>query len=562
MNDEFSPDSIADHQNSGGTFQSQIETSKEGIDFDVYADSWQLSNHRALYVNEVLALYDVLLHHGLRQTLAHKARNKADGTCISLGDSLLHFARTMYPKQRVPAWRSVDLQNYRVKICNEFGDERKLQNLRPFLKSWNNLRHPGVDTDVIDELKAMKLKAPETGRAVRSNDPEEGPLEPTELHMLSRDIAAAYETSELSLPSFGIAIFHIATGRRPAQSAALKCKDVDNTSVIRNGKPVLLTHVPRFKQGGKFRTEFRSIDWTPEFFAIFKLQRQMVGLEYSRLLEKHGWNLQSQDFMELHAQMPLFPMWSRVIATLGKLETQLEAGAHGAAMAELRKAAAGSLWHQYSIAITRTLQEAVEKAGTLSRNGTPLNMNAYRLRYSKGTDLAREGLGRNVIGWLLDHSNLISAGIYIDNLPEHAIPANRAMAMSPTMQGLAQLFRGKVVDREEDAVGGTDPKTSRIHFKGNGAASCGTRKNCGLGDRIPRCCYVCPSFQPWLEGPHLEVLQELLNERREREDALGVDHAVTKNADPTIVAVINVIQRCEARRQELTKSNNSNNGNH
>jgi integrase len=396
-------------------------------------------------------------------------------------------------------------------------------------------------------------------------DPEEGPLEPTELHTLTKDIQSAYEQDTLGLEHFSLSLFHIATGRRPSQSANLKCKDLDegravcpdSTSISDDPKAptetLLLMHVPRSKQrAATFRDEFRSVQWSPEFFAIFRMQQRMVKLEFESLLASQNWALQTQDLLAIQADLPLFPDWKRILASLHALAPVRQDGRHGEALRDLRAVATGAQWHHSGQEITKMLQAAVKAAGSTSRTGESLSINALRLRHTKGTDLAREGLGRDIIAWLLDHSTVESVKVYTDNLPEHAIPANAAMALSPTMRNLAQLFRGQIVDTEADALAGDDPRSSRIHFKGKGTATCGTRKQCGMGSRIPICCYECDHFQPWLEGPHLDVLSGLLTERHQREATLGKDHKVTKAADSTIVAIINVIQKCEVRRQELS----------
>ncbi|MDR3368690.1 tyrosine-type recombinase/integrase [Rhodoferax sp.] len=364
---------------------------------------------------------------------------------------------------------------------------------------------------------------------------------------------------------FSLSLFHIATGRRPSQSANLKCKDLDegraldpdSTSKSDDHKAptetLLLMHVPRSKQhAATFRDEFRSVQWSPEFFAVFRMQQRMVQRGFESLLASHDWALQAQDLLALQADLPIFPDWKRISTSLEALAPLRHDGQHGQALQDLRAAAAGAQWHHSGQKITILLQAAVKVAGSVSRTGEPLSINALRLRHTKGTDLAREGLGRDIIAWLLDHSTVESVKVYTDNLPEHAIPANTAMALSPTMRNLAQLFRGQIVDTEADALAGDDPRSSRIHFKGKGTATCGTRKQCGMGSRIPLCCYECDHFQPWLEGPHLDVLSELLTERHQREATLGKDHRVTKAADSTIVAIINVIQKCEVRRQELS----------
>jgi hypothetical protein len=111
----------------------------------------------------------------------------------------------------------------------------------------------------------------------------------------------------------------------------------------------------------------------------------------------------------------------------------------------------------------------------------------------------------------------------------------------------AQAFQGVLVDREADAVRGAD-LSSRIKFKGQNMATCGQYGFCGANVPIP--CYTCNHFQPWLDGPHEEVLADLLSER---EHVLETTADITMVAvnDRTILAVINVIQRCEARRAEL-----------
>jgi integrase len=542
-----------------------MEKSLGGEVFDLHSDEWKLSARVTLGVAQLRALVAPTLLEGLIMTLCYYARNRTPATCKFVRQSLKNYANCMSPNQTIASWRPVDIQNYRELLNRRFGEEQYLIQLRSFLKTWYVLRYPGVDRRVFEALKEMVLKKKDAGRAVRSMDPNQGPLEPSEQNTLIRGIQSAYEHGSLDLQDFALCLFHIATGRRPGQSASLKCKDLDNTRATTSdmvtlggntrkavANNLLLMHVPRGKQhGATFRDEFRSIQWTPEFFAVFRMQQRSTQLELERLLEKHGWVLQQQDLVTLQADLPLFPDWKCILVSLKVLTTLRQEGRHGQALQDLRAAAEGAQWHRSHPNITRILRTSTLAAGSLSTMSKPLSITALRLRHTKGTDLAREGLGRDIIAWLLDHSTLESVKIYTDNLPEHAIPANAAMALSPTMQKLAQLFRGKVVDKEEDALAGKDPRASRIHFEGMATATCGSRKQCDMGTRIPLCCYECDHFQPWLEGPHLDVLTKMLAERRQREATLGKKHPVVSAVDSTIVAVINVIQRCEARRQEL-----------
>jgi hypothetical protein len=108
---------------------------------------------------------------------------------------------------------------------------------------------------------------------------------------------------------------------------------------------------------------------------------------------------------------------------------------------------------------------------------------------------------------------------------------------------------GIVVDKEQDAKRGDD-LSSRIRHNGAGAGTCGTYGYCGANAPIP--CYTCTNFQPWLDGPHEKVYQDLLNDRQ-RVYEITKDEAVTAALDRTIYAVAQVILRCKARREELAR---------
>lgn len=537
-----------------------IYTSKAGLEFSLNSDKWKLSEHVTIYVVKLGMAFSEELHTGLIKTLALYASDRSADTVRASVDALMHFARWMGPRCPISHWNVKDLQNYLTALISEFGHAAILADIRPLIKRWHKLRHEGVGSEVIEFLMKTRLKEPESGRAVRTGDPKTGPLDPVELHTLSRDLAFAFEKDRLDIAHFSLCIFHISTGRRPVQSSHLKCKDLDESRRTEAGVKQLLVHIPRVKNGGVFRSSFRCIDFAPALFSILRLQQRSTSQIFEKLLERYGWKLEERDLSFLSEELPLYPYWFRVEESLTELVLLAHSGSAGLALINLRTVCAGSRWHLPGLGVTKMLQNATKIAGTTNvRTGEPLSMSAYRFRYTKGTELAREGLGRDIIAWLLDHSRLDCVGVYQDNLPEHAIPANAAMALSPIMGELAQLFRGEVVDTEEAAIGGDDPRNSRIHFKSTPAASCSTKKQCGLGEeRIPYCCYDgCESFQPWLEGPHLEVLEEILIERRRRQLTLGSDHRITRNADSLIVSVINVIQSCEARRHELTKLTSS-----
>lgn len=172
---------------------SQIEVSLHGEAFDIYADEWKLNTRITLKVAPLRALMAPGLQVGLTMTLCHLARNRSPTGPRMLSSILKDFAKHVSPGKPIADWRVVDLQNYRETLIQRFGHESYLIKLRSFLKAWYDLRYPGMDRKVYEALNEMTFNGPEKGRAVRSMDPKKGPLEPTELHTLAKDIQSAYE---------------------------------------------------------------------------------------------------------------------------------------------------------------------------------------------------------------------------------------------------------------------------------------------------------------------------------------------------------------------------------
>ena len=289
---------------------------------------------------------------------------------------------------------------------------------------------------------------------------------------------------------------------------------------------MFLIHIPRAKQRGEvFRDSFKTFAMTLELWTILSAQRKNSITSVERVL---GYELQEAD----RAALPLFP-------DLGAFEGI-------ASVVDLRSLLRTDNLHLKSAQVTATLKKVVVVAGIVSeRTGDLLDVVATRFRYTKGTRAAREGFGLMVIAELLDHTDIQNVAVYTKNVPEHAQALNKAMALQ--LAPYAQAFQGVLVDREADAKRGGD-LDSRIKYKGQNTATCGQYGFCGANAPIP--CYTCNHFQPWLDGPHEEVLADLIAERERVEQITG-DATVASVNDRTILAVINVIQRCGIRRAEL-----------
>ncbi len=152
-----------------------------------------------------------------------------------------------------------------------------------------------------------------------------------------------------------------------------------------------------------------------------------------------------------------------------------------------------------------------------------------------------------IIAELLDHTDTQNVEVYTKNTPEFAAKLDEKLGF--LMAPYARAFLGIVVDKEKDAKRGDD-LSSRIRHAGVGAGTCGTYGYCGANAPIP--CYTCMHFQPWLDGPHEKVYQDLLNDRK-RIYEITKDEAVTAALDRTIIAVAQVILHCQARHKELAR---------
>ena len=223
---------------------------------------------------------------------------------------------------------------------------------------------------------------------------------------------------------------------------------------------------------------------------------------------------------------------------------------------EFRQLLATDKLHIASSEITVTLQFIVAASDIRSeRTGDLLHISSRRFRYTTGTRAAREGFGELVIAELLDHSDTQNAGVYIKNIPEHVKKLDEAVGFQ--LAPYAQAFVGVLVDSERDAHRGDDP-TSRIRTEmGQGVGTCGEYGFCGANVPIP--CYTCMHFQPWLNGPHEDVYQGLLNERERLKEITG-DIQIAAVLDRSIIAVADVLMRCASRCEELSQQRLITNG--
>lgn len=209
----------------------------------------------------------------------------------------------------------------------------------------------------------------------------------------------------------------------------------------------------------------------------------------------------------------------------------------------------GYAYHPTAAHVGYILTKTLKRLNVVSeRTGDFMNITPKRFRQTIGTRAAEEGHGELVIAELLDHSDIQNVGVYVSSTPALVERVNKTVAMA--LAPLAQAFAGKLIAGPSEATRASDPssiiRAPSIINSFEGMSSCGKHGFCGF--MKPVACYTCSSFEPWLDGPHEEVLEYLL---AEREHLLSTtDPRIAKVNDRTIYAVAQVVQLCNEVRAE------------
>ena len=207
----------------------------------------------------------------------------------------------------------------------------------------------------------------------------------------------------------------------------------------------------------------------------------------------------------------------------------------------------GDTFNMTSFGITRLLVGFVRRHKIISPlTGEPLQICTRRLRYTLATGLAAEGISRAELARILDHTDTQHVQVYFELAG--TIVENLDKAMAKGFSKYLQLFKGTLIESEQDAINGErDDKhlafISEVDpLDQTEIGICGENSLCHLDP--PFSCYLCPKFQPYRQADHEHVLDCLLLGRKERlekyeQGRLGIQ------LDEVILAVAQVIEQCK-----------------
>lgn len=486
---------------------------RDGYAVDFNAPSWKLSKDVSFPVFNAAQFLTEQMYESYKEVLAFYAKGNSPKYVASLCHRAVHYFNAM---NALPVFSVESLISYRALLGRK--GEPGLAALRTFIRNWASLGYDGIPSETIRLLGKWTLSGGERGNPVRSMCPERGPLTDIEMDAVLTGAIDAYEAGQLSLSDLSLAMTVMMTGRRPIQITALKIGDLYNHS----GKYFL--NVPRAKQRheGGWRRTFKQVPVVEDLWLLLQQQADLVYREFEKLVP---------EISELRDKLPLFPNYAGYNKSEG-LAAQLNSDGV----------------HMRVAALQKTMGKVAERISVNSeRTGAPILINAYRFRYTLGTNLGREGKGEYVIAEALDHTDTQHTGVYVKNLPEIVERIDRAVAYQ--LAPIAQAFQGVIIKTEDEARRVGDP-CSRISNGTENLGSCGSYGFCGA--LAPIACYTCSHFQPWLDGPHEGVLEHLLQERARILD-LTSDRKVASANDRLILAVTDVVVRCKSMKERLAR---------
>lgn len=476
---------------------------RSGIAFRPDEDVWDWTDgtfHVHLNFNKVDGQF-AHLREPLKWTLLVFAKSGSGQYLANLFNAFQHFMTTRVGATDFATVSVTEVANYAARLKPH--EQWRVNTLNALLQKWAGLGLAGVDVECAQHLGEQRRPGNEKGAAVRTRDPVHGPLSADEYMALYKAVDTAYGTGEIALWVAVLTRLLFACGGRISQYAALKVEDllVEQGSFVLK-LPQVKTRLPHA------RSLLKDFDLSPQ-----------TGRLVQGLID------------QLHAEghdkgSALFPA-SHVMA-LGP-------------MTEARASDDLFFGHCTGQGLSRVLNSKLEALAppTARLNFDAIPITSQRFRYTFGTRLVEEGASMTVVADRLGHSDLQNVTVYFESSPK--IVENMDTKMGPQLAQLSKMFRGRLVEGEDEATHKGEPGSRIIDFRVSKApvGSCGGKgKGCEFNK--PVACYTCFKFEPWLDAPHEKVLQRLTEERKR----FAADERLAEINDDAIKAVQEVIAEC------------------
>lgn len=495
-----------------------VHQTQMGYEFDFLSDKWRLDGSSV--VNwPLLQKVDLEFELGLRAALSRYAETYSAVSTLSL-------FKITYSYIRKTGRKSLSLKGiseFKSKV-----EDWDLGSVKSFWLTWYDWGFPGIEKEAVKFLDELVLSGMEKGKAVKGRCPFTGPYSELEQSAIYDWSANTFQSGELSLRDYVWLMSLMYTGRRSVQLRHLRACDLSIKETSKGNNYTL--NVPRAKQKHtNFRREFNAIPISEDLYLLMKnlIDQSILGIEEyfaERVSES------------LKGEIPVFIEWNRV-----KRQNSIEAFF-------VTQQKTPDFFHSTTSSMVGILWNLSKGCTAMSeRTGEVIHLFARRFRYTKATNLARKGISGVALAQALDHSDTQHISIYTLNTSKNAEIINEVMA--DALAPLAQAFAGTLINSEREALRANDPHSRVKNDQSSSIGNCGTNSFCANGYRS---CYTCVKFQPWIDAPHHEVLEQVVADR-ERQKERGVSPNVIKSTDRLLLAVTEVIQLCKKAKADATQ---------
>lgn len=505
--------------------KSETIITREGYKVDVSSDTWDLPYSVCSSRLNFSRFESILIREALKNYVIHRMIH----TSTHAGKVLFEdVAREILPFIEKNSNKTTHVEDLLVKafeqsISKARADHRLWALYRPIQwYIWSETNNPslGFSSRYAKQLSGMTIPGNPKGEAVKSLDPEKGPLDRSiELPLIIKALEQDNSKIHNHLQEKAAIALSIALGRNPSNLTYLRESDLSKLTPDSISEPTYILKVPRIKKRQLHPRDDYMEEYLDPLFG--KIVEELINANKKIELVWNG-NKYADS-----SQRPLFIKQS---------------GNSSAIKAYLIE----DVFNMESSDISSLLQSFVSRHNIISPiTKKPLKVSARRFRYTLATSLASEGISTKELARILDHSDTQNVQVYYDT--RNSIVAHLDKALSQQFAKYVKLFQGKVISDKTEAING-DRDDKQLIFVDEEKLSqptdigvCGNTSICHLDP--PFSCYLCPKFQPYKSADHDYVLESLLEDREQRlekyENArLGVQ------LDDVIIAVTNVINIC------------------
>lgn len=501
-----------------------LAVSKDGYPFKPSDDHWRL-NKDVMVALALPKTIDPAAEAGFRATLLRYAEEASARHTENMATRFKRYLRDTGASQV----GVTELINWRAVLGAS--EQFMLGGLKGFLLAWHDFGFEGVSEEVVDLLQAWRIPGNEKGGAVASGCPESGPFTDIEMAVLLDWANLAVVQKDIEFEDYAYLLTLVMTARRPVQIAALRGRDL----VREDGKgaPMFRLNIPRAKQRGLgFRGAFRSLAILEDLYIVLRQQHRQSVVAVSEAIG------QVVD-PTIAGEIPIF---------LNRM--RLEGVEHVDEVSDLLLGGAPDQLHATTGMLSSILQRCAKASTARSeRTGEFIRLSATRFRRTRGTKLRREGFNAYIIAELLDHSDIQNVRVYTDNTAQEAVVINELVGAQ--LAPFAQACLGRLVSSEREAIRGDDPRSRVPNDHQHGVGTCGNYGFCASGYRA---CYTCFHFQPWVNGPHEEVLVDLYVEKERTREA-GCSDVIVNANDQLILAVEHCVSMCKEAKNRMPELN-------